>query len=116
MPLAIWLCRVCAHAGKAVVLPGFGASVASTEFIVLRPKKGGLLSVEALLIYLRSRLPQIVFKWSQDGSNHPRFDERELLNLPLPRIDFRPGKLPCCCSRNGGRQRYNSYANAGNRD
>jgi hypothetical protein len=42
--------------------------------------------VEALLIYLRSRLPQIVFKWSQDGSNHPRFDERELLNLPLPRV------------------------------
>lgn len=35
--------------------------------------------------YLRSRLPQIVFKWSQDGSNHPRFDERELLNLPAPR-------------------------------
>lgn len=35
--------------------------------------------------YLRSRLPQLVFKWSQDGSNHSRFDERELLNLPVPR-------------------------------
>lgn len=71
----------------AVVLPSDQVpSVASTEFIVLRPKKGSPLSVEALLIYLRSRLPQIVLKWSQDGSNHPRFDEQELLNLPLPRV------------------------------
>lgn len=71
----------------AVVLPGDSVpSVASTEFIVLRPKKGSPLSVEALLIYLRSRLPQIVFKWSQDGSNHPRFDERELLSMPLPKV------------------------------
>jgi isocitrate lyase len=31
-------------------------------------------------------LPQLVFKWSQDGSNHPRFDERELLNLRVPDI------------------------------
>lgn len=72
----------------AVVLPSDDGItvVASTEFIVLRPKKEGTLSVEALLIYLRSQLPQIVFKWSQDGSNHPRFDERELLNLPVPRV------------------------------
>lgn len=71
----------------AVVLPSDDGitAVASTEFIVLRPKEGTTLTVEALLIYLRSRLPQIVFKWSQDGSNHPRFDERELLNLPVPR-------------------------------
>ena len=70
----------------AVVLPSDGVpSVASTEFIVLRPKAERPLSVEALLVYLRLRLPQIVFKWSQDGSNHPRFDERELLNLPVPR-------------------------------
>lgn len=38
------------------------------------------------MIYLRSLLPQLVFKWSQDGSNHPRFDEKELLRLPVPRI------------------------------
>jgi hypothetical protein len=71
----------------AVVLPSDDGitAVASTEFIVLRPKKGATLTAEALLIFLRSRLPQIVFKWSQDGSNHPRFDERELLNLPVPR-------------------------------
>lgn len=70
----------------AVVLPSDEiTAVASTEFIVLRPKKEKTLAVEALLIYLRSFLPQIVFKWSQDGSNHPRFDERELLNLPAPR-------------------------------
>lgn len=38
------------------------------------------------MIFLRSELPQVVFKWSQDGSNHPRFDEKELLRLPLPRV------------------------------
>ncbi len=38
------------------------------------------------MIYLRSPLPQLVFKWSQDGSNHPRFDEKELLRLPVPRV------------------------------
>lgn len=60
--------------------------VASTEYIVLRPKQYGDLPVEALMIFLRSALPQVVFKWSQDGSNHPRFDEKELLRLPLPRV------------------------------
>lgn len=70
----------------AIVLPTDGVeTVASTEFIVLRPKKESKLAVEALLVYLRLQLPQIIFKWSQDGSNHPRFDERELLNLPIPR-------------------------------
>ena len=59
--------------------------VASTEFIVLRPKETTTLPVEALLMYLRSELPQLVFKWSQDGSHHPRFDEGELLRLPVPR-------------------------------
>lgn len=60
--------------------------VASTEYIVLRPKQAGGFPVEALMIFLRSALPQVVFKWSQDGSNHPRFDEKELLRLPLPRL------------------------------
>lgn len=57
--------------------------VCSTEFIVLRPKAGAI-PVEALLVFLRSTLPQLIFQWSQDGSNHPRFDEKELLNLHVP--------------------------------
>ncbi|GAB4561765.1 MAG: hypothetical protein Tsb007_26950 [Rhizobacter sp.] len=59
--------------------------VASTEYIVLRPREKLSLPVEALLVYLRSPLPQIVLKWSQDGSNHPRFDEKEILRMPVPR-------------------------------
>ena len=71
----------------AIVQPGGKVPmVASTEFIVLRPKQqAGGLPVEALMIFLRLELPQTVFKWSQDGSNHPRFDEKELLRLPVPR-------------------------------
>lgn len=57
--------------------------VGSTEFIVLRPEKGAL-AVETLMVYLRSLPVQTILKWSQDGSNHPRFDENELLNLRIP--------------------------------
>ena len=59
--------------------------VGSTEFIVLRPQKGAV-RVEALLVYLRSKYVQTVLKWCQDGSNHPRFREGELLNLRIPDV------------------------------
>ena len=68
----------------SVVLPSQGAPlVGSTEFIVLRSRKTDL-SAEALLVFLRSAPVQTVLKWCQDGSNHPRFAERELLRLPIP--------------------------------
>ena len=59
--------------------------VGSTEFIALRPQKGAT-RVEALLVYLRSRCVQTVHKWCQDGSNHPRFHEDELLNSRVPEV------------------------------
>jgi type I restriction enzyme S subunit len=57
--------------------------VGSSEFVVLRPRAGGL-SAESLLIYLRSPLIQTILQWSQDGSNHPRFNQNDLLGLPVP--------------------------------
>lgn len=62
-------------------------AIGSSEFIVLRPRDGdqkGKLSPEALFVYLRSLPVQTVLKWSQDGSQHPRFDERDLLAIPVP--------------------------------
>ncbi len=59
--------------------------VGSSEFIVLRPEAEAI-RVEALLVYLRSRYIQTVLKWCQDGSNHPRFDQKELLTLPVPDV------------------------------
>ena len=59
--------------------------IGSTEFIVLRPQKGAT-DVETLLVYLRSRYVQTVLKWSQGGSNHPRFHEDELMNLRIPEV------------------------------
>jgi hypothetical protein len=56
--------------------------VGSSEFIVLR--RIGNVSVETLLVFLRSPAAQTILKWSQDGSNHPRFDTRMLLQLPIP--------------------------------
>lgn len=71
----------------AVVLPSDNTRmVASSEFIVLRPRAESF-PTEVLMVYLRSVLPQVVFKWSQDGSNHPRFNEKELLALPLPQME-----------------------------
>lgn len=71
----------------AVVLPSDNMRmVASSEFIVLRPRAESF-PTEVLMVYLRSVLPQVVFKWSQDGSNHPRFNEKELLALPVPHIE-----------------------------
>ena len=55
----------------------------STEFIVLRPTKTSI-GPEALLVFLRSPYVQTILKWSQDGSNHPRFDEKALLAIPIP--------------------------------
>ena len=70
----------------AVVLDtGPTPMVGSTEFIVLRPQKGAV-RVEALLVYLRSRYVQTVLEWCQDGSNHPRFDEEELLRVRVPAV------------------------------
>jgi type I restriction enzyme S subunit len=57
-------------------------AVGSSEFIVLRPK--GKLRAEALLAFLRSDLVQTILRWSQDGTNHPRFDEQTLLAIPVP--------------------------------
>ena len=64
-------------------------AVGSSEFIVLRSRKsagakGPLLSPEVLLIFLRSLPVQTILKWSQDGSQHPRFAEEELLAIPVP--------------------------------
>jgi type I restriction enzyme, S subunit len=58
-------------------------SVGSSEFIVLRPTGDGL-SAETLMVFLRCSLVQTVLKWSQDGSNHPRFAEEDLLAIPVP--------------------------------
>jgi hypothetical protein len=61
-------------------------AVGSTEFVVLRQRSSvGTISQETLLVFLRSLPVQTILKWSQDGSQHPRFNEDELLSIPLPR-------------------------------
>ena len=58
-------------------------SVGSSEFIVLRPKKGDI-SPETLMVFLRSAPVQTILKWCQDGSQHPRFSEGDLLSIHVP--------------------------------
>ena len=59
--------------------------VGSTEFIVLRPKKENCpIAPATLMTFLRSQPVQTILKWCQDGSQHPRFSEKDLLAIPLP--------------------------------
>ena len=60
-------------------------AVGSSEFIVLRPKEGQCdISPETLMVFLRSTPVQTILKWCQDGSQHPRFSEGDLLSIPVP--------------------------------
>jgi hypothetical protein len=60
-------------------------SVGSSEFIVLRPKAGQAhISPETFMVFLRATPAQTILKWCQDGSQHPRFSERDLLSIPVP--------------------------------
>lgn len=58
-------------------------SVGSSEFIVLRSKVKAI-SPETLMVFLRSDPIQTILKWCQDGSQHPRFSEGDLLSIALP--------------------------------
>jgi type I restriction enzyme S subunit len=61
-------------------------AVGSSEFIVLRRKADSLSKITptTLLIFLRSLPVQTILRWSQDGSQHPRFTEEDLLAIPVP--------------------------------
>jgi hypothetical protein len=66
-----------------VEVPKGVESVGSSEFIVLRSWSTEVYP-EVLVVYLRSEPVQTILKWAQDGSNHPRFQEDELLSIKLP--------------------------------
>ncbi len=60
-------------------------SIGSSEFFVLRRTAPDIaLSAGALMVYLKSPPVQTILKWCQDGSQHPRFSERDLMAIPLP--------------------------------
>ena len=61
-------------------------AVGSSEFIVLRPRdpRTNGIAPETLVTFLRSQPVQSVLKWCQDGSQHPRFSESDLLAIPVP--------------------------------
>jgi type I restriction enzyme, S subunit len=61
-------------------------AVGSSEFIILRPQnsKSSAIAPETLMTFLRSAPVQTILKWCQDGSQHPRFSERDLLSIHIP--------------------------------
>jgi type I restriction enzyme, S subunit len=61
-------------------------AMGSTEFIVLRPQINNEITAETLWTFLRSAPVQTVLKWCIDGSQHPRFSEDDLLNIPVPDV------------------------------
>lgn len=58
----------------------------SSEFIVLRPREDRHPQVtpETLMIFLRSFPVQTVLRYCQDGSQHPRFSDEDLLSIAMP--------------------------------
>lgn len=67
----------------AVVMTGTEVpSVGSTEYIVLRPNAA--VSPNVLMVFLRSKPVQTILKYCQEGNQHPRFSEENLLNIPFP--------------------------------
>jgi type I restriction enzyme S subunit len=68
----------------AIDFPENKINLCSTEFIVLRRKEKENVTPEFLYILLQTSFIQEILKWSQDGTNHPRFDEDYLLDLPFP--------------------------------
>lgn len=64
----------------------FSQKLVSTEFIVLRQREETKYTPQFLLIYLLTSEIQNILHWSQTGTQHPRFDEDVLFNLPL--LDF----------------------------
>ena len=61
-------------------------TVGSTEFIVLRPRDG--IDPELLMVFLRSHPVQTILKYCQEGNQHPRFHEDNLLSIPVPDVLF----------------------------
>lgn len=61
----------------------------STELIILRKKPESKIKTEILFAFLLSKQVQIILKWSQEGTNHPRFSPKLLqkLNIPIPSED-----------------------------
>ncbi len=59
-------------------------TVGSSEFIVLRPRKG--ISPELIMVFLRSQPVQTILKYCQEGNQHPRFGESNLLAIPFPEV------------------------------
>ncbi|KAB2941641.1 MAG: type I restriction-modification system specificity subunit [Candidatus Methanoperedens nitroreducens] len=56
----------------------------STECIVLRKKKDSRINKEVLFVILLSNEVQNILKWSQEGSNHPRFSQSLLCKIKIP--------------------------------
>jgi len=66
----------------AFVPPEIGKAYLSTEFIVLRGQPG--TDVTFLLPFILSDPVQTILAWSQDGNEHPRFNENVLLGFLVP--------------------------------
>ncbi len=69
-----------------VETPISAAPVVSTEFLVLRFRDGMTFPQEALWTFLQSNAVQTILRYCVDGSQHPRFSESDLLQIPVPDV------------------------------
>lgn len=65
-------------------------TVGSSEFIVLRPHAD--IPPELLMVFLRSQPVQTILRYCQEGNQHPRFGESNLLEIPFPELLLKHSK------------------------
>ena len=84
MPGDVLVSRLRSYLREACVVParehGFAPQI-STEFIVVRSRSKRPTSW--LLPYILSEPVQAVLRWTQTGSNHPRFSAKTLFEIPV---------------------------------
>jgi len=70
----------------AFISEKFGGNYISTEFIILRENNKDKDLRFILLPFLFTKEIQSILFWSQQGTNHPRFNENVLLRLGFPNV------------------------------
>jgi restriction endonuclease S subunit len=81
--------RLRSYLKQIAINHNFDELYASTEFVILRQKQESEINPETLYIFLFSDEVQTILKWSQEGSNHPRFSSNLLskIKIPIPTSD-----------------------------
>lgn len=76
--------RLRSYLKKAAINYNYSELFGSSEFIVFRKKSNSKINSEVLMCFLLTDPVQKIIKWSQEGTNHPRFPREILNDIKIP--------------------------------